>query len=361
MLIIKKEKDQRSHWYAIGATMLILAIIFLILSGNSISDPSSRRILLTELAIININDFIPSVDPEETPDETEDPTEPQEEEVIAEEEIAEEVAPPTRIDLSELLPEGVKVDLSVSKELPALAEVNKPDDEPTTKSLRLQESELDQFEGVRSLRGIGSQLDGLSQRARAEDGGGSGLAVSGGGLQRRNSGLSGIRSGIGLTGGPSARSGWEDAFEISLKSLSEFGVGFDNMDPVVNQLIAWMKNHPADLPIAVKRTMSDNRWQDDFLTSSSRFVAADREFELLLMVKETIPELHIFLVEKDEATYLIDRGFQKQSSYLRRGRVIYNDTTIQEVDSQMREASSSQTSEFYQVFLSWWNSVESEN
>ena len=80
----------------------------------------------------------------------------------------------------------------------------------------------------------------------------------------------------------------------------------------------------------------------------------------MIMVKEAIPELHIFLVEADQATYLIDRGFQKQSSYLRRGRVIYKEESIQEVDSQMREASSSQTSEFYQVFLSWWDSIDSE-
>ena len=150
--------------------------------------------------------------------------------------------------------------------------------------------------------------------------------------------MAGIRGGIGLAGGPAVRSGWDEAIEVSLKSLAELGDGFETIDPVVNQLIDWMKENPVELPIAVKRTMSDNRWQDDFLTTSSRFVAGDREYELMIMVKEAIPELHIFLVEADQATYLIDRGFQKQSSYLRRGRVIYKEESIQEVDSQMREA-----------------------
>jgi hypothetical protein len=360
MLVLKKESDQRNQWYAVGATALILVILYLFLTGNSISDPSSRRIILTELSVININDFIPFEEPEEVVTE-EDPTEvSEEEEVIPEEEVVEEVvAPPTRIDLSELLPEGVKVDLSISKDLPELAEKDEPERDLGSQSLRLQDSELDQFEGIRSLRGAGTQLD-VSQRSVGGDGGGSGLELSGGGLQRRNSGLAGIRGGIGLAGGPAVRSGWEEAIEVSLKSLAELGDGFETIDPVVNQLIDWMKENPVELPIAVKRTMSDNRWQDDFLTTSSRFVAGDREFELLIMVKETIPELHIFLVEADQATYLIDRGFQKQSSYLRRGRVIYNEESIQEVDSQMREASSSQTSEFYQVFLSWWDSIDSE-
>lgn len=359
MLIIKADKNQRTRWYAMALTMFILGMIYLTLNANSITDASSRRIILTELAVININDFYPSLESEKSIDEPDSPENTEEEEVIPETEVVEEVVSPKRIDLSELLSEGVKVDLIVSNEVPVLSKSNQPDEENTSASLRLEESELDQFEGIRSLRGVGSRMGDLSQRSSTQ-GEGSGLAVRNGGLQLRSSGLSGIRGGIGLTEGPSVRNGWEEAIEISLKSLTEFGEGFDNMDPVIIALIQWMKKNPSDLPVAVKRTMSDNRWQDDFLTSTSRFVAEDREFELLLMVKEAIPELHIFLVEKDEATYLIDRGFQKQSSYLRRGRVIYNDANIQEVDSQMREASGSQTSEFYQVFLSWWRSIDSD-
>lgn len=106
--------------------------------------------------------------------------------------------------------------------------------------------------------------------------------------------------------------------------------------------------------------MGDGRWDPNYLTSRVPFHTADgREFDLLLMVKEANVELHIFLVESmNDATYLIDSGFQKESSSLRVGNVSYQENDIAEVDSQMREARSDDTREFYQVFLSWWETVE---
>ncbi|MDZ7765858.1 MAG: hypothetical protein U5K00_15830 [Melioribacteraceae bacterium] len=108
--------------------------------------------------------------------------------------------------------------------------------------------------------------------------------------------------------------------------------------------------------------MTDRRWDPNYLTSRVPFTIEGREFDLLLMCKEADMEVHIFLVEsEEEATYLIDSGFQREATSLRRGSVGYQNENISEVDSQMQSVGSQKRQEFYQIFLSWWNTVEMES
>lgn len=349
MLLPKKADNKKQRGFALLTTFLLLVFLYAVLTANSISDPKDRRVILAELTTINLNDFIPKVTPEDP--KKEDAQETQEEELKPEEETP--PAAPERIDLSQLLTESIKPDLSANREV-ELAESQRTT--PTEdRTLQLESSNLGQLDGLRTLRGQQNNL-GVNQRSGNQ--GGSRLELSVGAEPGIRSGnLGGIRK-TGLSGGPQVRSE-EETNSLALLDLSAFGEDFDNMDPVVNQLIVWVKENPKVLPVAIQRMMSENQWDEKFLSSTTRFEAGNRGFELLLMIKEEIPELHIILIENNNATYLIDRGFQKESSYLRKGSVSYRENRIVEVDSQMRPASNNETMEFYQIFLSWWDSMNS--
>lgn len=350
MLLPKQADTKKQKGFALITTGLLVLILYVFLTVNSISDPKNRRVILAELTTINLSDFTPKITPVESVKNEDENT--NKEEVIPEEEIP--PAAPERIDLSQLLSETMKPDLSAAREVETPQ--NQRAQPQENRSLQVDNSTMGQLDGLRTLRGHQNNL-GLNQRSGNP--GGSRLELSDGaepGL--RSGGLGGIR-GTGLSGGPQARTE-DDSNTLSLLNLSEFGDDFDNMDPVVNQLISWVKDNPKSLPVAVQRMMSESKWENKFLSSSTRFTAGDKRFELLLMIKEEIPELHIFLIENDNATYLIDRGFQKESSFLRKGSVRYRENRIVEVDSQMRPASTNETMEFYQIFLSWWGSMNTQ-
>jgi hypothetical protein len=69
----------------------------------------------------------------------------------------------------------------------------------------------------------------------------------------------------------------------------------------------------------------------------------------------------VVLIDGNEVTYLIDEGFKKHSNYLRLGSLTrQTDGEIMRFGSMMREASDRRTQEFYQIFLSWWDTVKDE-
>lgn len=349
MLLPKKTDNKKQKGFALLSTTLLLVMIYGLLTANSISDPKDRRVILAELTTINLSDFIPNITPEEVAkDEAEETT-------LEDEKLEEDTPPPApeRIDLTKLLTETVKPELTATREIEVTD--NQRSQATEDRSLELNEANLGKLDGLRTLRGQQNNL-GINQRSNNQ--GGSRLELSVGSAPELRSGnLGGIRR-IGLSGGPQVRSE-QETISVNLLDLSAFGDDFDNIDPVVNQLITWVKENPKGLPSAVQRMMSENQWEDKFLSSTASFAVGNRDFELLLMIKEEIPELHIFLIENEKATYLIDRGFQKESSYLRKGSVRYQENRIVEVDSQMKPASDNETMEFYQIFLSWWESMNS--
>ena len=113
-----------------------------------------------------------------------------------------------------------------------------------------------------------------------------------------------------------------------------------------------MKANPGELPVGVRKLV---RHRDNFLTSATTFELDGRRYELYLMCKEKLYEVHIVLVDVDEATYLIDRSFQKLSTYLREGRVGRSSADIiTAINSRRSAASDERSREFYSLFLSWW-------
>lgn len=129
----------------------------------------------------------------------------------------------------------------------------------------------------------------------------------------------------------------------------------ENFDAfAVDALASWMRANPRDLPVGIQVHLD---YVPSFLTAAAPFTAGDREFELYLMYNESLRELHIVLVEGDRSVYLIDRGFQAQSRSLREGRVRRLEGEIMAVDSQRRAASGERAQEFYDIFLSWWETA----
>jgi len=169
--------------------------------------------------------------------------------------------------------------------------------------------------------------------------------------------VAGIEGGSQL-GGPTGRGTDLTGVEVGMKSLEDFGEDYTAID--YRALVEWMKDNPEDLPVPAKRLMSEGQFDQNPLTSRVPFFINDRQFDLLLMVSEERYEVRIILIENEDATYLVDRGFRGESNRLDVGNVGYQEDRIAEIDSQMRDAGIEQTEEFYGIFLSWWDSVKDE-
>ncbi len=362
MIIPEKSKDPKKKYFSVSVTALICFLFYLGMVVASVNDPDSTRLYMTELSQINISNFqprIPEPDIQPEPETIERIEEP-----AAEIEIKEAISTPQRVDMTDILPQGVQVDLSISRS-PTESSARSQQSSSTenqSRSLRIEETELERMGGLQTLSGVNLTSPSANRRSSGGNGGSSiGLDVAeGGDLTGGRRGISDGGGAGGLLSGPQVRDGSRQAQEIGLRDLNEFGDGYSDVDPIIHDLIRWMKENPSDLPSPIIRTLSDGRWDPNYLTSRVPFFIGDRLFDLMLMVKEELLEIHIFLVEKRDATYLIDRGFQETSSYLRRGSVDYQEDIVA-VDSQMRRAGREDTEEFYQIFLSWWNSVRSES
>lgn len=190
--------------------------------------------------------------------------------------------------------------------------------------------------------------------------GSGGDAAFGSGLGDGTAPTAGGNADLGVPGrGNSNRGqGGQAAVKVNLKGMDDFGDNFRNFTPIYRALLEWMRRHPADLPEVVDRFMG---FQAGNLTSRVKFNIEGRRFEMFLLCVESTYEVRVVLVENDAVTYLIDEGFKKQSNYLRTGGLVRQaNAEILSFGSVMREASDRRTHEFYQVFLSWWDTVKAE-
>lgn len=157
---------------------------------------------------------------------------------------------------------------------------------------------------------------------------------------------------------PAGKNVQGDAPLIALKDLADFGSGYSDLSPIYHELIEWMKRNPAPFPQVVKRFME---YSPGDLTSIVSFQIGGRSFQMFLLCKENLFEVRICLLEGSESTYLIDRGFKEKSSFLRVGGVNVDDRGgILSFETVREAASNSRTQQFYQIFLSWWESVKSQ-
>lgn len=143
--------------------------------------------------------------------------------------------------------------------------------------------------------------------------------------------------------------------QIDMVDLSQFGGDFADISAIYRALIEWMKQHPANFPGVVGRFMEQTSGD---LSSVVKFQMGGREFEMFLMCKESQYEVRVCLLEGNQSTYLIDRGFKENSSFLRAGSVNRASSgNVLSFGTSRQAASSQRAREFYQIFLSWWDSV----
>lgn len=171
-------------------------------------------------------------------------------------------------------------------------------------------------------------------------------------------------AGLGVPGsgtgrGPARGAGGGGSVKVELKNLQDFGGNYRNFTPIYQALAEWMRKHPRDLSEVVDRFMGH---QPGNLTASETFVVGGRRFEIFLLCVDATYEIRVCLAEGDEITYLIDQGFKKQSNFLRVGTLarLPGEKSIHRFGSELREASDHRTQEFYQIFLSWWETVKHE-
>lgn len=144
--------------------------------------------------------------------------------------------------------------------------------------------------------------------------------------------------------------------DIEMINMNEINSDYADLSPIYYALIEWMKKNPAKLPGVVDRFMEKGSGD---LTSKVIFQMDGREFELYLLAKEAIAEVRISLLEGNQSTYLIDRGFKENSRFLRVGSVNRTPTgNILSFGTVRKEASDQRATQFYQIFLSWWDSVK---
>jgi hypothetical protein len=197
--------------------------------------------------------------------------------------------------------------------------------------------------GGNAAAGIGSGSGVTGNGSGAVD---AGLGVPGG------NGTGGAGRGQGSTRGRAVN---EATAKVTLKNLEQLG-DYNNFTPIYRALVEWMRKHPAEFSDVVNRFMGH---QPGNLTASVKFVAGGRQFEIFLLCVDATYEIRVCMAEGNNITYLIDQGFKKQSNYLRTGtleRQPNGDVLL--FGSVMREASDRRTQEFYQIFLSWWDTVK---
>lgn len=359
MIILEKDKNSKNKVTSLVITSLLLLFTYYFLSFASISDPEGTRIYISQLTQFNIAQIQQIVPPEtEQAIETQVEQDFDEVETIESEQVS---ITSQRVDILDMLRQNTEVITSMSNQESdvRMMDADQVYNEP---SLRITDINHPERIGIQTLEGTTTSIVAGSRRMQNNDLNGTSIGLAeGSGLSTNRRDLHSDVSTGGLLGDARTREDILVGNEVSLRNLSDFGADYSDMEPIIHDLIRWMRDNPATLPAAVRRAMTDGRWGLDYLTSRVLFFIGERQFDLLLMCKEADLEVHIFLIEeRSDVTYLIDSGFRQQSNSMRRGGVDYYNEDIVQVDSQMRPAGRQQTEQFYQIFLSWWNSLEIE-
>lgn len=257
-----------------------------------------------------------------------------------------------------------KVDLSSLKNmrLQSLATISQTLQDPqkrisASKSrLKLDLSESTVLAGLNSLSGESTQRLTLKRGRRGGSDRGSELLLAQSGSTLDFGNGSHYGSGRPSLGAPRSKSINRGVAQVELLDTLELGADYSDLSPVFHALIAWMKRNPAEFPEIVKRFMQE---APEDLTSMVSFQIGGRRFQMFLMCKQKLFEVRVCLLEGNESTYLIDRGFKEKSSYLRVGSVNRSgDGKILSFGTARRAASDVRTKQFYQIFLSWWDTVK---
>ena len=357
MIIPVSRSDKlSSRGKAAAITLLISAFCYLLLVLAKVPQEETDRSVYRE---VDLASFLPPEPPsfeEEVQEE-----EVEEQEVVEElplQQPAESTPSLEQLDLSAFLPDQLEVQEPVSAPETPRTDANVAEDI----GLETNDNALAGLGSLDALDQFGAD-PGLNARGRAANqrgtSGGEGLSIASGSRQLGSGQLDQPIGGAnGVIGESSSRAdvAANADTEVPRFSLEDFGDDYESLE--IRDLIAWMKQNPGDLPIGVRQLV---RHQPAFLTSATAFRIDGKAYQLFLMCKESLNEVHIVLVDVDDATYLVDRSFQKMSTLFREGSVQRSlSEEIIAVNSRRNSASDARSKEFYGLFLSWWEQAKQE-
>ena len=128
--------------------------------------------------------------------------------------------------------------------------------------------------------------------------------------------------------------------------------GSDSTALQVDTIIEWMRLHASELPPGIRRHTG---LRSGNLSATAALMDGGDAYEVYLLARVPVREIHIVLVRGEETYYLIDRSFQREGRSFRVGYARREGSVITGVVSEERAASSPEASRFYRVFLSWWD------
>ncbi len=365
-MIAPQVQEKKKGVQAALVTGICCAVLYAVLVVTGLPEAPPPQDVFTEVNFELMPRFEPA--PEEEPEELIDEAEeaPFEEETPEPVEAEPESTPEkVQLDLENLFPSGLEADIitpSNAAEQPERALGGSQ--ERTPQRIELEAGgELGGFDALKGLESptVASAKGKPGAGAAGQPGVKIDLAEGAGDLPGSAGTGGDLLAGGDVLGGPQGRSSTagESTVEVGMKELDAFGENYASVD--FKALAEWMKQNPAELPVAVKQRMQRGNWDESLLSSRVTFTIGDRSFDLLLMCKEALFEVHIMLVESSAVTYLIDRSFTQESNQLVTGAVTRGtDRDISVIGSRMRPASDQRNKEFYTIFLSWWESAKAE-
>ena len=120
----------------------------------------------------------------------------------------------------------------------------------------------------------------------------------------------------------------------------------------MDQITRWMRLQPAELPPGIRRHVG---YQPENLTATADWVQGGKVYEIYMLVRVPLRELHVVMVSGDETWYLVDRSFERQGRKFRAGNARREGGVITGVVSEERPAASIEATAFYKIFLTWWD------
>jgi len=354
MYIVQAQTNSNDRWISAGITALLLVGIMVTLQMTNLPDVTDKTETYEE---INWSRFRPKPKPE-TVAERPKPKPVEVKEPVKFEPPPDRSAPKPikKIDLSALKSQFEPAAKPAEK-LSAQKKTPQKSSAGSESKISLKKSNL--LAGLNTLSGDSKSRLKITSRGNKGKGGiGVPTLKTGSGSSVGSSKSPDYGGGSLALGAPEAKKTQSGGTEIGMLDMSMMGNDFADLSPIYRELIEWMKRNPVKFKPVVARFMEKNPGD---LTSIVQFKIGERSFQLHLLCKESLFEVRVCLIEGNESTYLIDRGFKENSSYLRIGSVSRTPTNqILSFGTTRKAASDNRTSDFYQIFLSWWDTAKSK-
>jgi len=121
---------------------------------------------------------------------------------------------------------------------------------------------------------------------------------------------------------------------------------------VVENIIGWVRKNHAPIPPVVQRHM------DYAPGDASAHITWDLEgdrYQIYLMAKPVITQLHAFVVQGTRSWYLVDHGLRQEASRARTGTVTWSNGRITFITSSEQPPKGAEVEAIYQLLIRWWN------